>query len=62
MEVREKLRTNKYKEITNGWNYDASCALTSLPVSDVENFKRLIFVAQSVRKRHHLFIILEVKF
>jgi hypothetical protein len=37
---------DKYKEITNDWNYDASCKLTSLPVSDFESFKRLIFVAQ----------------
>jgi hypothetical protein len=27
---------------------DASCTLTSLSVSDLENFQRLIFVAQSV--------------
>jgi hypothetical protein len=39
---------DKYKEITNDWDYDASCMLTSLPVWDLENFKRLIFVAQSV--------------
>jgi hypothetical protein len=44
----EKQRTDKYKEITNDWNYDVSYTLTSLPVSDLENFKRLFFVAQSV--------------
>jgi hypothetical protein len=48
MEGIEKPHTDKYKEITNGWNYDASCTLTSLPVWDLENFKRLIFVVQTV--------------
>jgi hypothetical protein len=48
MEGIEKPHTDKYKEITNDWNYDASCTLTSLPVWDLENFKRLIFVVQSV--------------
>jgi hypothetical protein len=38
----------KYKAITNDRNYDASCTLTSLPVWDLENFKRLVFVVQSV--------------
>jgi hypothetical protein len=47
-EGRENPHTDIYKEITNGWNYDASCTLTSLPVSDLENIKRLIFVGQSV--------------
>jgi hypothetical protein len=32
------------KEIMNDWNYDANCMLTSLPVSDLENFKQMIFV------------------
>jgi hypothetical protein len=44
-------RTNTYKEIMNGWNYDANCTLALFPVSDFDNFddfKRLIFVAQSV--------------
>jgi hypothetical protein len=31
------------------WNYDASCTLTSLPVWDLQNFKHLIFVAQSIQ-------------
>jgi hypothetical protein len=44
MERIEKPRTDKYKEITNNWNYDASCMLTSLSVWDFENVKRLIFV------------------
>jgi hypothetical protein len=48
MEGRAKPHVDKYKENTNDWNYDASCSLTSLPVWDLENFKRLIFVAQSV--------------
>jgi hypothetical protein len=45
----EKPHTDKYKEITNDWNYDTSCTVTSLPVWDLENFKRLIFVVQSVQ-------------
>jgi hypothetical protein len=49
MEDIEKPHTDKYKDITNDWNYDASCTLTSLPVWDLENFKRLIFVVQTVR-------------
>jgi hypothetical protein len=49
MEGIEKPHADKYKEITNNWNYDASCTLTSLPVWDLENFKRLIFVVQSVQ-------------
>jgi hypothetical protein len=32
MESREEM--DKYKEIINAWNYDASCMLTSLLVSD----------------------------
>jgi hypothetical protein len=35
-------------EITNNSNYDGSCTLTSLPVWDLENFKRLIFIVQTV--------------
>jgi hypothetical protein len=49
MEGREKPHVVKYKAITNDWNYDASCTLTSLPVWDSENFKRLVFVVQSVQ-------------
>jgi hypothetical protein len=48
MEGRENLHVVKYKAITNNCNYDASCTLTSLPVWDLENFKRLVFVVQSV--------------
>jgi hypothetical protein len=48
MEGIENPHTDKYKEITNNWNYDAGCTLTSLPVWDLQNFKRLIFVVQSV--------------
>jgi hypothetical protein len=48
MEGIEKPHTDKYKEITNNWNYDASCTLTSLPVWDLQNFKRLVFVVLSV--------------
>jgi hypothetical protein len=49
MEGREKPHTDKYKEIMNNWNYDASCMLTSLPVWDLKNLKHLIFVAPSVQ-------------
>jgi hypothetical protein len=47
MEVTGKPHTDKYKEITNDWNYDASFTLTSLPVSDLKVSERLVFVAQS---------------
>jgi hypothetical protein len=40
---------DKYKESTNNWNYEASFTLTSLPVWDLENLKRFIFVVQSVQ-------------
>lgn len=36
------LHTDKLKDITNDWNYDARSMLTSLPVSELEKFKRLI--------------------
>jgi hypothetical protein len=49
MEGIGKPHTDKYKEITNDWNYDASCTLTSLLLWDLEKFNRLIFVAQSVQ-------------
>jgi hypothetical protein len=49
MEGTEKQHMDKYKEIMNDWNYDANCKLTSLLVWDIENFKCLIFVAQSVQ-------------
>jgi hypothetical protein len=48
MEGIEKPHMDKHREITNDWNYDASCTLTSLLVWDLENFKRLVFVLQSV--------------
>jgi hypothetical protein len=50
MEGIEKPHMDTYNEITNNWNYDASCTLTSLPVWHLlANFKRLIFVVQSVQ-------------
>jgi hypothetical protein len=55
MEGIDKLHTGKYKEITNDSNYDASCTLKSLPVWDLENFKRLIFVVQTV---HNLVMLM----
>jgi hypothetical protein len=48
MEGKEKPHMDKYKEITNDWNYDANCTFTLLPASDLEHFKRLIFVAECV--------------
>jgi hypothetical protein len=42
----EKPHAEKHKEITNDWHYDASCTQTSLPASDFQNFKRLIFAAK----------------
>jgi hypothetical protein len=38
------IRTN-YRVIKNDWNYEASCALTALPVSGFENFQQLNFAA-----------------
>jgi hypothetical protein len=40
---------DRNKEIMIDWNHDISCMLTSLAVSDLENFKYLILVAQSVQ-------------
>jgi hypothetical protein len=36
MDGRENPHVNKQEGITNDWNYDASCKLTSLPVSNFE--------------------------
>jgi hypothetical protein len=36
--------------ITNDSNYGANCMPMSLPLWDLENFDRLIFVAQSVQE------------
>jgi hypothetical protein len=43
-------------EMTSDWNYDVSCVLTSFPVSDLEIFMCLIFVAQSVHPSFQLLI------
>lgn len=48
MEGTEKPHMNKYTEVRNDWNYDATCKVISLLVSDSENFKHLRFVAQCV--------------
>jgi hypothetical protein len=48
MEGTAKSQTDKYKEIKNYWNDDASCERTSLPDIDTGNIRRLAFVAQSV--------------
>jgi hypothetical protein len=45
MEGRQKPSTDKYNKIMNNWKYDASSVLTSHSVSDLENFRFLIFVA-----------------
>jgi hypothetical protein len=50
MEGIETPHMDKYKEIKNDWNYDASCMLTSLLLWDLENFKCLDFIAQSVQE------------
>jgi hypothetical protein len=34
----EKPHYQQIKAIMNGWNYDASCKLTLLPVSDLSQF------------------------
>jgi hypothetical protein len=49
MEGIEKPHTDKYKAITNDWNYDASYMLTSILVWDLEDFKHLVFVVQSAQ-------------
>jgi hypothetical protein len=46
----EKSHIRQVEGNYNDWNYDASCALTSLPILDLENFKGLIFIAQSVQE------------
>jgi hypothetical protein len=61
MEGRVKPHSDKYKEITNDWNYDASCMITSLLVWDSENFKRLVFVVQSVHSTAENIILLPIK-
>jgi hypothetical protein len=57
MEGREKPHMDKYKEITNDWNYDASCTLTSLMILDLENCKRVVFDAESIQS-----LLLDSKF
>jgi hypothetical protein len=41
---------NKYKEITNNWNYATSCTLISPPLRALEHFMHLIFVSQNVHR------------
>lgn len=45
MGSREKLYANKCEEMKSEWNYDTNYTLTSLPFSELQNFKRVIFVA-----------------
>jgi hypothetical protein len=55
MEGREKPHADKYKAITNDWNYNASCTLTLLLTWDLENFKSLVFVVQIVHAHFLVF-------
>lgn len=48
IEGTENQHVDKYKEISNDWNYAAICIFTLLLVSCLENVKHLIFVAQHV--------------
>jgi hypothetical protein len=48
MEGWEKPNTEKYTEIKNDWNYDSQCIVTSFMVWNLENFRFLSFVSQSV--------------
>jgi hypothetical protein len=50
MEGRGKPHIGKYQEITNDWNFDARCMLTSLSSSNSEHLKSLIFVAHSTQQ------------
>jgi hypothetical protein len=47
MEDTGRTYTDKYKEIMNDWYY-SSCILTSLTVSDSENYQHLLFAAHTV--------------
>jgi hypothetical protein len=47
--------TDKYKEIAKDFNYDASCTHSLLPVSDLQKFKCLTFVAQSAPRSRQIF-------
>jgi hypothetical protein len=42
--MESRKSAHKYKDTTDDWNDDSSCTLTSLPVSDLEKFQRLIFI------------------
>jgi hypothetical protein len=46
MEDREMPNMDRYNKLTNNWNYDASSVLISL--SDLENFRCLIFASKNV--------------
>jgi hypothetical protein len=45
----EKPHMDQYREITNDWNYEASCMLMALLVWDLGNSKCLVFVAESIQ-------------
>jgi hypothetical protein len=47
----KKQKADKYKGITNDRNYDTRSTLTSLRISGLDSFKRLIFVAPCVREQ-----------
>jgi hypothetical protein len=45
----EKPRVEKYRGIMNDWYGDTTCVFTSHLVWNLENFKHLFFVVQSVQ-------------
>jgi hypothetical protein len=51
MEARRIPHMDKHKGITEDWNCDATCMLTLLPLSGLENLKHLIFIVQSIHKK-----------
>jgi hypothetical protein len=50
MEGIEKPHMDKYKDIMNDWNYDASCTLASLLVWNLENSEMLDFCCTECTK------------
>jgi hypothetical protein len=47
--VGKKPHADKYRNVMNDWNFDASYMYTALPVSDMADSKYLIFVAEYVK-------------
>ena len=48
MEGRKQRHVDRHKKVTNGSYHDTTRTLTSLPVTNLEEFKHLIFGVQSV--------------